>query len=104
MFHLRRSIPTSNRRRLARERDAALGRLQQLISRRNLLDVSVDIAASITLADRLSMAHTELLGARAIDLLHVAAALTLEGELFLTTDARQGKLTKAAGLRIVSIG
>jgi hypothetical protein len=50
------------------------------------------------------MVHTERLGARAIDLLHVAGALTLESELFLTTDARQAQLAKAEGLKVASVG
>jgi len=37
-------------------------------------------------------------------LLHVAGALTLECELFLTTDARQAQLAKAEGLKVVSTG
>jgi hypothetical protein len=54
-------------------------------------------------AGNLSSAHTERLGARAIDLLHVAAALALECELFLTTDQRQAQLAKAEGLKVISI-
>jgi len=57
---------------------------------------------TIVRATGLSKAHTERLGARAIDLLHVAGALTLESELFLTTDARQAQLAKAEGLKVVS--
>jgi predicted nucleic acid-binding protein len=43
------------------------------------------------------------MGTRAIDLLHVACALTLESELFLTTDARQARLAKAEKLKVVSL-
>jgi predicted nucleic acid-binding protein len=59
--------------------------------------------AAITRAADLSTAYTEQLGARAIDLLHVACALTLESELFLTADARQAHLAKAEGLKVVSV-
>jgi hypothetical protein len=68
-----------------------------------LLDVTLDMEAAITRAANLATAHTQRLGARAIDLLHVAAALTLESELFLTTDARQAHLAKAEGLKVVSV-
>lgn len=103
-FHQRRSISSGERSHVARERDAALGRLQHLVARHALLDVTLDMDAAITRAANLSTAHTERLGARAIDLLHVASALTLESELFLTTDGRQAQLAKAEGLKVVSIG
>ena len=60
--------------------------------------------AAITRAANLSTVHTERLDARAIDLLHVAGALTFESELFLTTDWRQAQLAKAEGLKVVSAG
>ena len=103
-FHQRRSITSRQRRHVARERDAALARLEHLVARRALLDVALDMDAAITRAANLSTAHTERLGARAIDLLHVAGALTLESELFLTTDSRQAQLAKAEGLKVVSVG
>ena len=103
-FHQRRSIASRRRRHVARERDAALARLEHLVARRALLDVALDMDAAITRAANLSTAHTERLGARAIDLLHVAGALTLESELFLTTDSRQAQLAKAEGLKVVSVG
>ena len=103
-FHQRRSISSRERRHVARERDAALARLEHLVARRALLDVSLDMDAAITRAADLAAVHTERLGARAIDLLHVAGALTLESELFLTTDARQAQLAKAEGLKVASVG
>lgn len=103
-YHQRRSIASSQRQHVARERDVALARLEHLVARRALLDVALDMDAAITRAANLSTAHTERLGARAIDLLHVAGALTLESELFLTTDSRQAQLAKAGGLKVVSIG
>jgi predicted nucleic acid-binding protein len=102
-FHQRRSSASGQRRHVARERDAALARLEQLVARRALLDVLLDMDVAIARAASLSTAHTERLGARAIDLLHVAGALTLESELFLTTDARQAQLAKAEGLKVLSV-
>jgi hypothetical protein len=103
-FHQRRSISSGERQHISRERDAALARVERLVVRRALFDVTLDMDAAMTLAAKLSRAHTERLGARAIDLLHVASALALESELFLTTDVRQAQLAKAEGLKVVSIG
>ena len=103
-FHQRRSISSGDRASIARQRNAALARVEQLVARRALLDVTLDMDAAISRAVDLSTAHTERLGARAIDLLHVAGALTLESELFLTTDMRQAQLAKAEGLKVVSVG
>ena len=100
-FHKRRSI--GERQYVARERDIALARLEHLVARRALLDVTLDMDAAITRATDLSTLHTERLEARAIDLLHVAGALTLESELFLTMDARQAQLAKAEGLKVASV-
>jgi len=48
----------------------------------------------------LAAAHTEKLGVRSIDLLHVGLALALQATDFLTHDARQAMLANAAGLRV----
>ena len=103
-FHQRRSIASGDRQHVAREREAALARLEHLVARRALLEVSVDMDAALTRASSLSAAHSERLGARAIDLLHVACALTLDSELFMTTDGRQAQLAKAEGLKVASVG
>jgi predicted nucleic acid-binding protein len=52
-------------------------------------------ARAVTLARR----HTARRGTRSLDILHVAAALTLGAEAFLTFDHRQHRLAKAEGLR-----
>ena len=46
-FHQRRSIASRRRRHVARERDAALARLEHLVARRALLDVALDMDAAI---------------------------------------------------------
>lgn len=102
-FHQRRSAVSGERSQIARERDAALARLESLVTRRALLDVAVDPDAVIARAVKLSSAHTERIGARAIDLLHVAGALTLESEQFLTTDGRQAQLARAEGMKVVAV-
>jgi predicted nucleic acid-binding protein len=102
-FHQRRALASGERQQVTHERDTALARLDHFLKRRALLDVTLDMDTVIARATQLSAAHTERLGARAIDLLHVAGALTLESELFLTTDERQAQLAKAEGLKVASI-
>jgi len=102
-FHQRRSLSSGVRQDVTRDRDAALARLQLFIARGNLMEVTLDLEAPLAKAVQLAEAHTERNGTRAIDLLHVACALTLESELFLTTDARQARLAKAERLKVVSL-
>jgi hypothetical protein len=54
-------------------------------------------------ADELSEDHTSSLGVRSLDLLHVAAAVTLGAKTFITCDERQLMPARAAGLRSVRI-
>lgn len=49
-------------------------------------------------AERLSAAHSESLGTRSFDILHVACALVLGAKTFFSFDKRQGALATAAGL------
>ncbi len=51
-------------------------------------------------AENLAAAHTETLGVRSFDLLHVGLAVTFGAAEFLTFDARQATLAKAVGLKI----
>jgi predicted nucleic acid-binding protein len=51
-------------------------------------------------AEHLGETHTETLGIRGADLLHVGIALTLGAKRFLTFDLRQVELAKAAGFNM----
>lgn len=51
-------------------------------------------------AEELSKSHTIADGHRSFDILHVATALVLEAEKFLTFDERQRKLAQAEGLKV----
>jgi predicted nucleic acid-binding protein len=51
-------------------------------------------------AEALSAAHSEVLGTRAFDVLHVAAASTLGAKVFYTFDIRQKALAEKAGLKV----
>jgi hypothetical protein len=52
---------------------------------------------------RLSTAHSRILGARTLDLVHIAAALTLQAAEFVTGDDRQAKVATGEGLKVVRI-
>lgn len=51
-------------------------------------------------AEHLGAAFTELLGCRSMDILHVAAAITLGSTRFVTFDKRQNRLAEKAGLKV----
>ena len=104
-FHLRRSAPASGRATIKRETETALDLLSKFISRRVFIEISVDMDRAIEVARALSAKHTGRLGCRGFDLLHVALALELECEAFLTADRIQGALARAEGFAVtVSAG
>ena len=99
-FHLRRTTQSAHRAGIARERDAALARIERWLRRRWLIEATADCDEALSRAQTLSAAHTERLGCRGFDLLHVALALELECEAFLTADRIQGALARAEGLKV----
>lgn len=52
---------------------------------------------------RLAVTHSRALGTRTLDLFHVAAALALRADEFVTGDARQAKVAAKEGLRVVRL-
>jgi len=102
-FHERRVLPSGQRTRITRERDAALARLGGWVKRGALKEMVMDMDLAMDRARQLSATHSEKIGARAIDLLHVACALSLESEVFLTSDQRQAILAKAKGLQVALV-
>jgi predicted nucleic acid-binding protein len=62
-----------------------------------------DLVDVHTRAEALSRQHTARLGARSLDILHVAAAIILGTSTFVTHDDRQARLAKAAGLRVTTL-
>jgi predicted nucleic acid-binding protein len=54
--------------------------------------------AAWSLARRLSETHTRTTGAISLDILHVACALQINSEFFLTFDRIQARLARAEGL------
>lgn len=66
--------------------------------------VNIDLAAVFRMAERLSMAHTAEIGARSLDILHVAFARELGVTDFVTGDERQARLAAAVELRVTRPG
>ena len=97
-FHQRRTMVSSERSSIKRERDTAFALLEKYISRKAFIEISQDVEVAIERARHLSEEYTERLGCRGFDILHVAFALELECEAFLTSDQTQGELADAEGL------
>jgi hypothetical protein len=86
------------------------GNCDAILARRAIEKISADVAAGnlvesqldwqdvLLIADKLSDRHTAALGVRTLDLLHVAAAVSLGAKNFITCDGRQLALANAAGL------
>jgi predicted nucleic acid-binding protein len=82
-----------------KERDASLNMLLADLAGGMLAPAAPDLGDLTTEAERLSALHAEKLGARSLDILHVAGALVLGLGVLLTFDARQRALARAAGLK-----
>jgi predicted nucleic acid-binding protein len=65
-----------------------------------LVHAPVSWADAFREAERISSVHTEVLGVRGFDLLHIALATVLGTTEFLTFDSRQATLAKAVGLHV----
>jgi predicted nucleic acid-binding protein len=98
-FHERRVLAAGRRSSISHERDAALARLVGWVKQGALREIVMDMDLAMDRARQLSATHAERIGARAIDLVHVACALLLETEVFVTSDQRQAALARAEGLK-----
>jgi hypothetical protein len=72
----------------------AFALLRKYLFCKTFVETSQDIELAIERARHLSEKHTERLGCRGFDLLHVALALELECEIFLTADGNQGDVAR----------
>jgi predicted nucleic acid-binding protein len=79
----------------------AAERLQADLAVGALLTAPFSLPPVLALARQLTSSHSTLLGTRAFDVFHVAAALHLKASVFLSFDTRQIALALAAGLRVV---
>jgi predicted nucleic acid-binding protein len=87
----------------AKQRDASLNHLLADLAGGVLEHHQPPLSEVMTEAERLSATHSERLGTRSLDILHVAAALVNGARTFLTFDTRQAKLAKAAGLKVKTL-
>ncbi len=81
------------------QRDASLNAMLADLASNVLVHVTTPLMNLTIEAERLSALHSEMLGTRSLDILHVAAALILGLPEFLTCDRRQHALAAAAGLK-----
>jgi len=87
----------------AAERDASLNAMLADLAAGVLIAAAPPLAEVMTEAERLSALHSETLGTRSLDVLHVAAALVLGLAQLLTFDSRQAALAKAARLKVPAL-
>lgn len=87
------------RREITRaQRDTSLNALLADLANGVLVIGSPPLTEVLTEAERRSALHSDTLGTRNLDILHVAAAVVLGSREFLTFDRRQANLASAAGL------
>jgi predicted nucleic acid-binding protein len=99
---LRNAIRLSVFRReiIAEQRKAAFREIDADLAEGILAHTAIPWTDTFREAESLAALHTETLGLRSFDLLHVGLAITLGATEFLTFDTRQATLAKAAGLKI----
>lgn len=81
------------------QREASLNMVLADLAAGVLASAAPPLHEVMTEAERLSVGHSEQLGTRSLDILHVACALVLGATSFLTFDKRQAALARAAGLK-----
>ena len=79
---------------------AALAALDEDFEQGRLVQADLLWRAALKRAAELSRQHSRTLGARSLDVLHVASALELGFRTFLSFDTRQQDLVRAVGLKL----
>ena len=80
------------------EAERMIAKLGEHLEQRVLQLVDRDLSHVLALAERLSKSRTHTGGHRSFDVLHIAAALELEADVFLSFDGNQNALAAAEGL------
>ena len=88
---------------VAPQRDACFNMVLADLAGGILVVATPPLAEMTTEAGRLSALHSETLGTRTLDILHVAAALVLGLTELLTFDARQAALARAVSLKVPTL-
>ena len=83
----------------AKQRDASLNLLLSDLRSGIFENAELTQADVLIETERLSALYSETLGTRSLDILHIAMALTLGSQTFLSFDKRQLALAKATGLK-----
>jgi hypothetical protein len=86
-----------------RELKISLGRLQSDMDAGVLQCPALDWPGAWMEADRLTSKYAQATLCRTMDVLHVAIALQLGVSIFATTDQRQLKLARRAGLKTATL-
>lgn len=81
----------------------ALASLEEDFADRRYLQVDVLWRAALRRAEALSRAGTSKFGSRSLDVIHVATALELGLPDFVSFDARQQRLARASGLKVLRV-
>lgn len=84
----------------AEQRKLALQEIESDLADNILAHTPIPWTDTFRASEDLADSHTEKLGVRSIDLLHVALAITLKATEFLTCDERQASLARSAGLKV----
>ena len=82
------------------ESDNILSKLEEHEKRGIFFRPLLDWSAIFNNAINMSRKHSSIAGSRSLDILHVAAALTISTDRFLTLDEKQSNLAGNAGLKI----
>jgi len=85
---------------ISAQREAAWHEIEHDLAAGVLHGAPLDWPKALKAAEALSRAHTETLGARGMDILHVGSALALRAKRFVTFDVRQRALVELAGLEL----
>jgi predicted nucleic acid-binding protein len=98
-FQESRQLPVKQRAQAELRFRRSEARLLALQQNHTLSVTGADWSAVMMRFSLLSEVHTIALGVRSLDILHVAFALELRCDHFVTCDQRQYALAKAAGLK-----
>jgi predicted nucleic acid-binding protein len=82
---------------------AAMGLVQKDLVAGKLVESPTDWRSVFREASRLALDHAAGVGCRSLDTLHCALAKAVNPSMFLSSDARQIQLARAAGLRVLAI-